>query len=187
MVIKGDFTEKSILAITQTFANQNGFYRLKPLSQLKRVAYYFQCLADSCDYQLNVELTKANVIHLHGLIAIRPEDRKLYHNKTFPLLKSYGHLLVKSIDNLDKWLAYCEKEQKEIKAVFPKCEFPITNDNFYQLYNIRKQKFKDIVEWASPDVIHDIMLEEILEQEAQDEYVEALAVAYHVAPDEPVD
>lgn len=147
MVIKGDFTEKSILAFTQTFRNDNGLYKLKPLGQLRRIGYYFQVLHQSCDFQLNVELTHANCIHLHGLISIR--DSHVYHNTTYPLLKSYGHVLIKSIDNMEKWLAYCEKEQKEIKAVFPaRFKFPLTNDNYPQVFNIKKKMFKEITEWA---------------------------------------
>lgn len=181
MVIKGDFTKNPVFAYTQTFRNEGRLYSKKPLGQLRQIGYLFALLSQSCEFQVNVELTNANVIHLHGLLSIHDHER--YHNTTFPLLKSYGFPLIKSIDNMDKWLAYCEKNIEEIKVVYRhKLVFPITNINYPQIYSVPKKVFKDIVEWQLEE--REISLAQSQALEYVENPINNLADMYHVNYDE---
>lgn len=156
MVIKGDLTDfvkehklnRKWLAYTQTFKDDRRLYKLRPINQLRRITPLFAVLSAIGPWAVQVELTNNNIIHLHGIIAVdNPCYLAEYGHRH---LDAYGHKLFKTIDDMDKWIAYCEKERKDINDVFKnRIEFPLTYKNYCEIYNVSRKATKlALIDWA---------------------------------------
>lgn len=76
------------------------------------------------EFMITPELNKNGNIHYHGIIAIR--DKIAWYKRLLPELKRKGFVLIKSIDDYDKWFAYIKKDYEVKKAVFT--QYEITQD-----------------------------------------------------------
>lgn len=81
-----------------------------PKGQFKEtIVYLTKLLNRSTKYKLWPEWRRTSGdIHYHGVVEIKDDIK--WFKETLPRLKLQGYLLIKKIDNLDKWLFYCQKD-----------------------------------------------------------------------------
>lgn len=96
-------------AITVTFSKllartPNGMFK-ETIPELSRVLWL------STDFLIWPEWRLATGdIHYHGVVYIY--DKIKWHKSTLPALKRFGFFKIKPIDNYDKWIKYCTKEEQ---------------------------------------------------------------------------
>lgn len=173
MVIKDEF-----LAITLTYKSK--LEKFKPKTQLTKLYKMgvFGILKACGDFTMYPEMTLNGRIHLHGVIKL---EHPIYYYKTgLPLLKSYGHVLVKKIDDMKKWLDYCTKEEEYAEKLFG--YRVINNINYKTLDNrqlpidfITYDQFKQ--EYEKHTVEHDEEKKEEKKEE-QDGYIDYEDISY---------
>lgn len=95
-------------ALTMTFK----YLKCKtPQGQFREtIQYLTKILNRSCEFVLYPEWRHTTGhIHYHGTIIIK--DMIKYFKSTLPALKGLGFILIKKIDDKDKWDKYCTKEK----------------------------------------------------------------------------
>ena len=118
------------MAITyESYAITLTFKYLKcnsPKGQFREtIQYLTKTLNRSCKYELYPEWRHTTGhIHYHGTIWI--VDMIKYFKQTLPTLKSMGFILIKKIDNKDKWDTYCKKEKHIAEGILG-IEIPINS------------------------------------------------------------
>lgn len=128
--------DSPIYAFTQTF--QQKLEKWKPLRQLREIVFYLETLAKYCTYVLYPELTPdRGRLHLHGTITFNKGTRIQYENYGRKLLDSYGFSKVKTIDDTEKWMTYCQKDWLFNMQLF-KLKEPITDLNYMRLFEVIK-------------------------------------------------
>lgn len=65
----------------------------------------------SLEYKLHFEFSPLGIKHWHGMIRIF--DKKEWMLNDIRRLKRFGHVCVRKIDDIAKWVAYCEKQDGE--------------------------------------------------------------------------
>lgn len=98
---------KTIFAYTQTFT---ATHLKTPKGQFKEtVVHLTKLLARSTAFILVPEWRATNgSIHYHGILIIK--DRIKWLKQTLPSLRTLGYVLIKPIDNMQKWIEYFTKE-----------------------------------------------------------------------------
>lgn len=118
--LKGD---EPMYAITLTFE----YLHSKTLiGQLKdTLPIVTEILHKSTIFQLWPEWRMTNgSIHYHGTICI--VDKLKWLKATLPSLKRQGFIMIKKIDNMEKWITYCKKEQEVAEGVL---KIPLSSKN----------------------------------------------------------
>lgn len=137
---------KQIYAFTVTYKAHR---RLTAQGQFNdTIPYLTKLLNESTEFKLIPEwrMTTGD-IHYHGILQIVDPIKWIKH--TIRALKRLGFILIKPIDNLDKWTKYYTKEENIARAIVGDgITLPIT-----KVIEVMKVKRK---EEAPPDVIPDI-------------------------------
>jgi len=77
------------------------------------------------------EFAASGRLHCHGIIWV--SDMIKWHKSVRPLLKRNGMLLVKEIDDIDKWVDYIIKDAKDTRGILAPSIIPLT------LFNLRDE------------------------------------------------
>lgn len=134
-----------VLALTVTFRS---LHSKSPEGQLKETLPALTLLLHrSCYFDIYPEyrITTGD-IHYHCMIRIF--DKIKWLKSTLPSLKGLGFILVKKIDDLEKWTSYCLKEVDIIRGIVgSKLEVPITRH--VKLVKVKSKRLKEwsISEW----------------------------------------
>lgn len=120
-------------AITITLRGKD--HGFTPRRQLKGIySGIFKLLKRCCHYEIYPELTLNGRLHFHGIIAIF--DMVKWNKSVLPTLqKVYGFLLIKKIDNIEKWRIYILKDIDKMKKVLD-INLPLINHNYKEVYDI---------------------------------------------------
>lgn len=96
-----------IFAFTQTFRD---IHSKRPLGQFRETAPHLtKQLGRAADFCIVPEYRDTNgSIHYHGIVIIK--DTFIWQKCVLPLLKNMGHILLKRIDNMERWVKYFLKD-----------------------------------------------------------------------------
>lgn len=149
-------------AITITFSKllartPNGMFK-ETIPELSRVLWL------STDFLIWPEWRLATGdIHYHGVIYIH--DKIKWHKSTLPSLKRFGFFKIKPIDNYDKWIKYCTKEE-QIATDITNVKLPIETS-----IKLVASKKKGPKHWTISDWYENVEKEiETQEEKVQDPY-----------------
>lgn len=131
-----------LYAITITYKSLNN---KTPYGQFRETAPYItSLLAKSTTFKIVPEWRITNgSIHYHGTINI--VDRIKWLKQTLPSIKSLGFLLVKPIDNNDKWESYLAKELDIARGIVKELSFPLDKEVYIEKKK-KKVDYPDIEE-----------------------------------------
>lgn len=103
------------------------------------------------------ELNKNGNLHYHGTIVIK--DKIKWYKVILPKLKKDGFVLIKSIDDMQKWTEYINKTKEEMMIITER-ELPITLEHL-QLIKKSLNSFKQIYVKVKHNIKHKGRLQKI--------------------------
>lgn len=117
-------------------------------------------MSECADITFTAELNLNGSIHYHGILSIL--DKYRFYRRCLPSLKREGFVLIKKIDNLEKWLEYINKDVPLMNKLLKK-EFPIT-------YKYKEFKPRDTTKQLKADMdVLDFIGKQIYEEELSEE------------------
>ncbi len=105
--------DHKLYAYTQTFKPEPWLDNRSIREQHhRRISQIFLPLNKSCKFMIIPEVHKTGrkrgAVHYHGIISIRNEYR--FYNNVLPFLRLHGHVTIKEIFDMQKWIKYLTKD-----------------------------------------------------------------------------
>ncbi len=105
--------DHKLYAYTQTFKPESWLDNRSIREQHhRRISSIYCPLNKTCKFMIIPEVhktgRKCGAIHYHGIISIRDEFK--FYNNVLPFLRLHGHVTIKEIFDMQKWLKYLTKD-----------------------------------------------------------------------------
>ncbi len=109
----GQNVNHKLYAYTQTFKPESWLDNRSIREQHhRRISSIFRPLNQTCKFMIIPEVhktgRKCGAIHYHGIINILDEYK--FYNSALPFLRGHGHVTIKEIFDMQKWLKYLMKD-----------------------------------------------------------------------------